>query len=469
MKLKNKLLYHVGLLIFITLILFSYFLIQASFNKDLRKSFDSGISEYYVIYSNIKTGENLKNLLLTNNEIIKIKSEIYLNNKETKNLSLEFRNKDMEVIYSSDNKTLSLPLEIYDVIDGKHNYILHEENKTTYLVINNIISLNGSNLYFTYKLDLSPIYISKNNSFLAVCSINTIVTLLLIVFIYLISSEITNPLNTLIKNINKVIDGNYNETIVYTGDIDEISKISHQFNLMSGEINNKINLLKRQNKEKERFINNLTHEIRTPLTSIIGFSSLMLDKDVKDITLLQNSLKTINKDGKRLLDLSKTLVKLITLDNASIEIQSVDLKNILNDLHERFSLKLKENNISFNITGKNLIILGDYDLISILLSNFIDNSIKAINKDCINKSINITINENCITIADTGKGISKENLNKIWEPFYMDDNSRHKSINGFGFGLSICKEILKLHNIKCDITSQLNIGTTITLYFNKET
>lgn len=429
MKLKNKLIVNFGILFFLTINIFAFFIIESNFNKALRNMINSSLGEYSVIYNTIKTGEELNNLFLTNKDIIKIKSESYLNNISNLHISLEFRALDDDPIYSNNDKFTDIPKELFNLNNDKNNYMVIDKSNYKLLLINNKISLNESNYNFTYIRDIDYLYKDKISDFISLININIIVGILLLIIIYIIAVEITKPLSLLISNIDKVIHGNYNKKLSYTSDISELNLISTNFDLMNEEIQNKITELKYQNTEKQRFIENLTHEIRTPLTSIIGYSRLMLDKNVEDIELLHNSLTHINKEGNRILLLTSNLIHLITLNKESLNIHPTSLIGVLKEIEASFSLRLQENDA---------------------------------------KHIYLKIYNNSIEITDTGIGISSDDLVKIFEPFYMADKSRQRSLNGFGLGLSICNAIIKILNIDFNIESNLNIETTIVLSFKRE-
>lgn len=466
MKLKNKLFINFGILFFITLNISGCFLIKSTFNTSIQKAIDESFREYAVIYSNIKSGENLNNLFLTTEEIISIKSDNYLSIIQNPSINLEFRTKNNKIIYSSNSNNFNLPNKLFSFDNDKANYIILNFNKTNNLIISKPISFNNQNFSFTYINNIDSLYNTQNNNIIILFELNFLFILIFLLIIYLISSDITKPLSILSNNIDEIIKGNFNKKLSYSSDIKELNTISTNFNLMSEEIKNKIALLSKENLSKQRFINNLTHEIKTPLTSIIGYSSLIINKKIKDIDLIHKSFETIYNDGKRIESLTTNLIKLITLDKSNLDIEDVHVLSVLEDIGNTVKIKLIEHNIDFSIHGFDFIIKTDKYLLTTLLSNFIDNSIKAIsNHNTLEKKIIIVLNKNSLVIKDSGIGIPKEDLDKIFEPFYMINKSRVHSIGGFGLGLAICSKIIEILNIKFYISSIPNKGTTIKLIF----
>ncbi|HCQ89188.1 MAG TPA: hypothetical protein DIU45_04860 [Clostridium sp.] len=467
MKLQKKMLINFGVMFFITINIFAYFLIQTTYNTNFKKVIDSSFASYSLIYSNIKTGENLKNLFLTNKEILQHRTEDYLRNLPNENIALEFRDLNKEIIYSSSKNKVPIKDEIFDIKNNKVKYLITKNGDKTYLIINNKIILNGSGIYFTYIDDISFLKQDRLNNIYFIFTINILLAIIIIIIIYSIAKEITKPIEILINNIKEIINGNYTEKLNYSSNVYEFKVISEQFNLMNDEIENKLRLLKEQNQSKQRFIDNLTHEIRTPLTSIIGYSSLMVNKKVTDLDLMRDSFVNINREGKRILSLTSKLVKLITLDKTVLHKENIDLYDTLKEVKSTFEPKLKEKDIALEVKGCSYHINVDKELFMVLITNLIDNSIKALN-DRAEKIIILEIMENSLKIEDTGVGIEEKELKKILEPFYMIDKSRQSSINGFGLGLSICKQILEIHHMNWSIESTFGKGTKIIILFNDE-
>ncbi|MGL5713706.1 MAG: sensor histidine kinase, partial [Paraclostridium sp.] len=371
MKLRNKLFINFALLFFITLNIFGYILIQSIFSNIIEDTINNCFKEFSVIYSNVKIGENMNNLFLTNKELISIKSDLYLNNIKNPSINIEFRDITKKLVYSSFDDSFDLPKSLFKFNNiNNANYMLYSNENSHIIIINKIIVFNGSEFYFTYMNDVSNLYLTRNRNIFILVLLNIFIGILLSFTIYYLSKEITKPLNSLIKNINEIINGNYNKKLHYFSNIDELNIITSNFNIMSEEIDNKIKLLENKNLEKQHFIDNLTHEIRTPLTSIVGYSSLILNKNINDINLIYKSLENIHKDGKRIESLTTNLIKLITLDKDNLEILNISIFNILYDIKSTFDPKFTENNIHFIIEGEDFNINSDVYLLTTLLSNF---------------------------------------------------------------------------------------------------
>lgn len=466
MKLKNRLFINFTVLFFIILNLFGYFLIQTIFIDSIDKAVDNGYREYSVIYSNLKSGENMNRLFFTDKDIIRIKNNSYLKNAGTYTLDLEVRDIDNNIIYTTMDVPYSMPQGMDNfAYEDATNYVITTNNDTHELIINKKITLGNEKYYLSYINNIEVLYKEKVNYFLILLMFNIIAGIISIFVIYYFANEITKPLYSFIKNINEIINKNYSSKLKKESNIEEINILTDSFNTMNDEISSQIAMLEKQNQEKQRFIDSLTHEIRTPLTSIIGYSSLYLNKDISNLEIIKTSFKNIYQNGKRIESLTENLIKLITLDKSNLDITEISILKILNDIKNNLNTTLHANNIDFKIIGEDSIIISDEYLLTTLFSNFIDNSIKATkNKEY--KKITVIMKKNIVIICDNGKGIPKNDLNKIFEPFFMVDKSRKRTISGFGLGLSICHSIMEILNIKFDIESQEGVGTKIILIFD---
>lgn len=467
MKLRTKILFLFNIALFFTIGLISYFLIKTTFNEILEQTIQSSLSEYTRCYYDITDSRHLKSLFLTNQEVIELKAKNYLANQTQDYVSIEFRNEQNNIVFQSDMFPKEIKLNLYPLEDKKLKYEMIKSDDKYYLMINSLLLLNGTKYEFIYSEDISRLFIMKYQNYLTIAKINVIVMLLMMVFLYYFTCEITEPIKLLIDKINDIIKHKYHKKLFYKSDILEFQEIASNFNTMTDEIQYQIFNLQKQNDQKQRFIENLTHEIRTPLTSIIGYSSLMLKKEVQDSHLIKQSFDIIHQNGERILGLTTELIKMIDVKETNLMIETISLQESLAEVIQSFSLQIKENHIEVQIQGKDNNLETDKGLFTILISNLIDNCIKAL-KTTSTKQILLTMEQDHLIIKDSGIGISEENLEKIFEPFYMVDTSRSKSINGLGLGLSICQQIIDLLGFSFEIESKVNVGTTIKLKFRKE-
>nr|WP_297421022.1 HAMP domain-containing sensor histidine kinase [Clostridium sp.] len=315
-----------------------------------------------------------------------------------------------------------------------------------------------------YCKDISNIYIEKTNQISLFIKLDILICFLFSVFMLFISRSITKPINTLIASTRKISLGKYSERIKIKSK-DEFNVLSNHFNLMAQAIEDKINELEISNIEKETFINNLTHELKTPLTSIIGYANLIRTSKYNE-ELFFEAADYIYKEGKRLEQMTFKMMDLIYAKTQEIELKPEKIMCIIDEAKRLLFVKLKEKNIDLIIKGEDCVLEVDKDLIKIALCNLVENSIKASENDSkIYLTVSILDNKTFMSIEDSGSGISEEHLDKIWQPFYVCDKARSRKNNGAGIGLSICKKIIEIHKAEIKINSGLGRGTEVTMIF----
>ncbi len=221
---------------------------------------------------------------------------------------------------------------------------------------------------------------------------------------------------------------------------------------------------------RKEFSANVSHELKTPLSSIMAMSEMISEGIVKeeDTKIFANK---INKESVRLLNLIQDIIKLSKLDEGYLNkhFEKINLKSFILEIVESLHLKLNAKNINIQLKLEDLEILGIRQLIYDALKNVIDNAINY-NKNNGNIEISLVEQNNKIVfvVNDSGIGIAKEHQNRIFERFYRVDNSHSKLTGGTGLGLAIVKNVVAIHNAKIDLCSELNLGTTIKIIFNKE-
>lgn len=219
---------------------------------------------------------------------------------------------------------------------------------------------------------------------------------------------------------------------------------------------------------RKEFTANVSHELKTPLTSIYGYAEMLLlgmakDKDIKHFA------GKIHSESRHLMNLVDDILELSKLDEKD-ELkasQAINLGLLCERVIERLALPAQEKNISFVLEGGDVYITGDYQMLEELVYNLCDNAVKYNNA---NGKVKISIEKKndqvWLKVADTGIGIAQSELPRIFERFYRVDKSRTKEVRGTGLGLSIVKHVAKYHDADIDVTSQPGEGTQFTVKFN---
>lgn len=218
---------------------------------------------------------------------------------------------------------------------------------------------------------------------------------------------------------------------------------------------------------REEFSSNVSHELKTPLTSISGFSELLLNDLVEDKDK-EGFYKLIYDDSKRLLSLVEDIMKISGLEHAGdFDKEEIDLKELIAEILKGYKSLIEEKNIYVNLEGSGSV-FENRTMIWELFSNLINNGIKY-NKDSGRLDIKISEDANTckIIIKDTGIGIPQEDLARIFERFYRVDKSRSRKVGGTGLGLSIVKHVIQNIGGKIKISSELGEGTSFEILLKK--
>ena len=225
------------------------------------------------------------------------------------------------------------------------------------------------------------------------------------------------------------------------------------------------------NREKMRseFTSNVSHELKSPLTSISGFAEIMMAGDVPGETVVDFS-KTIYKEAQRLISLVSDIIKISELDekNTGFEQEPVELFELSKSVTERMKPVAEKRNITLNVLGGTAKVMGVSKILEEMIENLVDNAVKY-NKDNGTVDVIVTSSDNTceLVVRDTGIGIPQSEQSRVFERFYCVDKSHSKLVGGTGLGLSIVKHGAMFHEAQIKLESTEGKGTSISLIFNK--
>ena len=273
------------------------------------------------------------------------------------------------------------------------------------------------------------------------------------------------PLGALGKSARQIAGGSYRQRVAVRGH-DELAGLARDMNDMAQAVQDRVEQLEQVAEERRVFIGNLAHEMKTPLTSILGFADLLyLPKEVSDAERVEYA-QVISEEAKRLRSLSGKLLELITLGSANLTMEPVSLRTVADEVSLSLKPLMAQSRMEFHAYCPDVRIDMDRELFKSLLYNLLDNGRKASEQggqlDLAAKAEGKAVT---ILIRDYGRGIPQEELDKITQPFYMVDKSRARKAGGAGLGLALCQEIVKVHRGTMDIQSVLDQGTLIRLAF----
>lgn len=228
--------------------------------------------------------------------------------------------------------------------------------------------------------------------------------------------------------------------------------------------------LRKAQKVKQEIFSNISHELKTPITSIKGFAEILKQDLVKDKQKQQEFLDIIIKQSNNMSNLINDILFISRLENGELsnQKQNINLLELTNDILQNLTPLINQKNLCISLSNKPIYFNCDKNQIYCLISNIISNAIKY---NIYNGNININLKSNSksiiIEIQDSGIGIPSECLERIFERFYRVDKDRNKNISGTGLGLSIVKHIANLYNGNITVDSKLNVGTKFIIKLSK--
>ena len=228
--------------------------------------------------------------------------------------------------------------------------------------------------------------------------------------------------------------------------------------------------ISRREQLRREFTSNVSHELKTPLTSISGFAEIMKSGGTDEATVVDFS-RSIYDEAQRLISLVSDIIKLSELDDGTIEYEpeTVDLYTLSLEIASRLSPQAQEKKIHFTVNGEKAEITGVRKILDEIIFNLCDNAVKY-NRSGGDVKVSVKNSADTVTVivSDTGIGIPTVQQDRVFERFYCVDKARSKSIGGTGLGLSIVKHGVMYHNAQISLESKENEGTTVVINFPKQ-
>lgn len=327
-----------------------------------------------------------------------------------------------------------------------------------------VTALYGSdlqgNLHLVSAFDLTGLYRDRDASLRRFLGLEAVVLAAGALVMAVLARQVTRPLRVLTTTSAEIAGGDYGRrTALHTGD--EIEQVSRSFDKMADAVQEKIADLEADVQKREDFMGAFTHELKTPMTSIIGYADMLrsLQTDPEE---QREAAAAIYHEGRRLESLSQKLLALLALGGEELEFTPVDLA----DLWPR--LRAACPTVRVQTPGGHWVVHGDADLLLDLLCNLVQNAAKASAPDA---PIAVHCRDNGATVSleveDHGCGIPQAEIDRVTEPFYMVDKSRARKQGGSGLGLALCKRIAAAHGSELVIESTPGRGTTVRVTLQK--
>ena len=340
----------------------------------------------------------------------------------------------------------------------------HDGDKK-YYVSRGGIEAGGQRFCLYAYYDVTPIFDQIEEQEKTYVFIYVLVVLLCAVISYILGYFLTRPITHLSKVATKISKGNYDIRSNIRSD-DEIGKLSKNFDSMTDALVHQMNELEAAMERQNQFIGDFTHELKTPLTSVIGYADLLRSHSLTGEDY-DTAIGYIFSEGKRLEHLSIKMLNIIVAQKDDFELVSFSPKSVIEGICATLESDYRKQGIFFSLECDEGNCNLEPDFIHSLIRNLLENARRAMPGGGVIKITSKMTENGCnITVADNGCGIPKEALPHIQEAFYRVDKARSRSNGGAGLGLSLCKLIAEIHNGTIEIDSAEGVGTTVSVNLN---
>ena len=289
-------------------------------------------------------------------------------------------------------------------------------------------------------------------------------SLILAIVLYLVMKKMFLPLERLRETTKKISQGDLDARASEKSN-DEFAALAKDFNAMADKIGEQVAELTQNAMQKQQMLDNLAHEMRTPLTSIHGYAEYVYGVELEP----QDRMKAMNNimsEAMRLKNISEKLLNSAFIRENGIERTTFSVGKLYDRVISHFLNKASENGVRLSCVPCDILLDGDEILIELLISNLVENAIRA----CRGKGetiLSASQESGCtiLSVRDNGIGMTEEQLSHITEPFYRTDKSRARRDGGTGLGLALCKRIADAHGAVLEYRSAPAQGTTATVRF----
>lgn len=461
MKFKHKLVLCMVVLLGLSFGLGGTILIHRSFKTSLSSTIDSDLLNYESIQSTLLIAvdtNSVSSYIDMSNIINQLSAQ---GNSNRKNIIL--RNSDMEVVSIMNSSFTYKEMKPSD--ENTCNSIIWRENNNYYLQLCSSMDINTENLDISQMdivYDITSVYAARAQEQ------NTFRLLLIAIFVVgsitsmIAASLLTKPLEKLSSLAQHISHGDYSARLhIHSGD--EIEALANDFNNMADTIEDNISELHFSMKKQEQFMGSFAHELKTPMTSIIGYADLLRSQNMSEDET-NEAANYIFSEGKRLESLSLKLLDLLVVKNQETILTPTDpalaVRNVINVMKP----ELAKEHITLKSSCRKGCCMMDIDLFQSLIINIIDNARKAIDDNGLIHVAGTVRDDNyVIIIKDNGRGMPPEEITRISEAFYRIDKSRSRAQGGAGLGLAICSKIAEIHQAKIKYKSAVGRGTVVTI------
>ena len=301
-------------------------------------------------------------------------------------------------------------------------------------------------------LDVSPVYALRRELLRGAAALGLIGLALAGALAIWISGVLTKPLSQLADAAAKLADGDYAAPLPAAKN-DEMNALIRAFSRMSAAIDERETALRTQAEERQALIDALAHEMRTPLTAILGGARLLQQSRLSG-SQQSELLDTMAREASRLSTMDERLLLLTRLEHEAPAFAPFDSQAMAREALSVFD--------GVRLEGDDAVFVGERELTILLLRNLVVNAQRAGGKE----AVRVTLHPDGFDVTDYGCGMTKEQIARAFEPFYKADKARTRSAGGAGLGLPLCRKIARLHHGELHMESEIGRGTRVCYRFD---
>lgn len=468
MRFFTKLFLWIVLILTISLSAAQYYTVSRTFDNSIKRQIDESLKNHqtvkYAVQSNIISSGEDTSLTPRDIENVARKTGSSLNvDIDIKEAEQAVDTRDIQYVIEKNDSGKSIVRVWSNFTTGDYTWVM------------------------TTRYDVSQVFGEVDDLQKTSRNIFVIVLVFGAVFSLVLAFGITRPIKKLNETSIRFADGDYDARLE-PGTKDEIGELTANYNDMADSIKNKIYELELAVTQREDFNASFAHELKTPMTSIIGYADMLYQKDMPTEQVHEAAGYILN-EGLRLEALSFKLMELITLNKNDFILEETDISELLDDVYKTSCKKAEDRGIVLTLENEacGVYVRVENDLFKTLMLNLVDNAVKSggdkvtiqaeevsdsdesrgkdraygTDRDHENDEVNEVSGKLRISVRDNGRGIPENELDRITEAFYMVDKSRSRKEHGAGLGLALCDKIAKLHGTELTFVSTMGLGTEV--------
>lgn len=470
MKFYGKVFFSMFILAAVSFSVFGTLMIQTVFHSAINREIEMGKNENQMMRLTFETTVNSIPDIFTQQENGVLSELAKSMNRwmDTEKTTMQLLDTYGDIIYSDGERKVDTLL-MEQVSPEKSGYQIYKDGERYYLDVVSIIDirLTQSTLRLVTSTDITHIYEERRQMFQTYRTVILFMIGGVAVITFVLSFFLTRSVRQLSGITRNFAKGDMSARAKVKGS-DEVSVLAEDFNVMADRLSDRMLSLEDQAKRQEDFTSAFAHELKTPLTSIIGYADMIRSMNLTEEERIK-AAGYIYSQGKRLEALSLKLLELMVLKKQDFEFVSMDAHYFIQTVFDLAEVGVLEKNLVLKMSAEPGKVYGEKDLLISLFANLIDNGKKASDKgQTIWIEGKVLEDGYEITVRDEGRGIPKEELSKITDAFYMVDKSRSRKEGGAGLGMTLCNQIVQLHGAKWNIESEVNKGTKVTVTLKNE-